>query len=236
MRTLFNQNSVGLSVLANLLGLSILAWALSYSLYNSDLSFNNYFDVAFYLIAANLILNERLNWIIPLMVFASFNRETGALIPIMALTYTYFSQDGKAKLRSVLFPALAGMVIFIIIFAGLRYYYGEQPFLTADGYYPGFGLLYLNLKRVVTWEQLLITFGLLPLLALLAYSEWPRSLKIFFWTVVPLWMAFHFFSSLVAETRLLLVPYALVFIPGVLLGIMNNTQRARQDIAETKTG
>ena len=227
---------LGLSLLANLLGLSVLAWGMSYALYNSDLSFNNYFDVAFYLIAANLIVSRTLIWIIPLMVIASFNRETSALIPIMALTYTYFGLDGKAKLKSALFPALAGIVIFVIIFAGLRYYYGEQMFLTADGFYPGFGLFYLNLKRVVTWEQLFITFGLLPLLAILAYSEWPQSLKIFFWTVVPLWMAIHFFSSLVAETRLLLVPYALVFIPGVLFGIMSHTPTARQDIAEAKTG
>jgi len=213
---------LGLSLLANLLALSILAWGMSYSLYNSDLSFNNYFDVAFYLMAASLIMSEKYIWTIPLMILAAFNRETSALIPVMLLTYVYFNAGGKGKIKPAILYTLAGIIIFAVIFVGLRYYYGEQLFLTADGYYPGFGLLYLNLRRVITWEQLLITFGLLPSLALFAYGNWPKPLKIFFWTVVPLWMGVHFFSSLVAETRLLLVPFALIFIPGALFGIVNN--------------
>jgi hypothetical protein len=210
---------------------------MSYSLYNSDLSFNNYFDVAFYLIAASLILAEKFIWIIPLMILAAFNRETSALIPVMLLVYVYFHDGTREKVRPALMYALGGIGIFGIVFAGLRYYYGEQMFLTADGYYPGFGLLYLNLKRVITWEQLLITFGIVPGLALLAYATWPRSLKIFFWTVVPIWMAIHFFSSLVAETRLLLVPFALVFIPGVLLGLGNGSKvPVEKPAIESKTG
>lgn len=226
---------LGLSLRANLLGLSILTWGMSFSLYNSDLSFSNYFDVAFYLIAASLILAEKFIWIIPLMILGAFNRETSALIPVMLLAYAYF-KDGK-RVRPALIYALAALGIFGIIFVGLRTHYGEQTFLTADGFYPGFGLLYLNLKRLITWEQLLITFALVPILALFAYSAWPRSLKIFFWTVVPVWIAIHFFSSLIAETRLLLVPFALVFIPGVLLGIQNGRESAgEQSVIESKTG
>ena len=225
---------LGLSLMANLLGLSILAWGMSYSLYNSDLSFNNYFDVAFYLMAASLIMSERFIWTIPLMFLAAFNRETSALIPVMLVTHVYFSEGAKEKMKPALLYALAGIVIFAVIFVGLRYYYGEQIFLTADGYYPGFGLMYLNLKRAITWEQILITFGILPILALFAYAEWPKSLKIFFWTVVPIWVAVHFFSSLVAETRLLLVPYALIFIPAVLFGIANNKVPKNHDPTEAK--
>jgi len=54
------------------------------------------------------------------------------------------------------------------ITVGLRLYYGTQQFLTADGYYPGLSLLALNLRRAETWEQLLVTFGIIPLLAVAA--------------------------------------------------------------------
>ena len=213
---------LGLSIFAGLLGLSMLAWGMSYSLYNSDLSFNVFFDLAFYLIAAVLILNRHYIWILPLMVVAAFNRETSALIPIMMLAHAYFDADNPARFRSAVSIALAGLAVYALIFIGLRIHYGPQVFLTADGYYPGLGLLLLNLKRIVTWEQLLIAFGIIPVLSVLAYRQWARSLKIFFWTVVPLWLAVHFFAALVAETRLLLVPFALIFIPGALLGIVND--------------
>jgi hypothetical protein len=217
---------LGLSLYSNLLGLSILTWSMSFSLYNSDLSFNNFFDVAFYVIGAVLVMSEQFVWIIPLMILAALNRETSALIPMMGVAYAYFTQGSKERIKPIVLYTAGSFVVFAVIFVGLRYYYGEQTFLTADGYHPGFGLFLLNLRRVVTWEQLLITFGILPVMALFAYGKWTRPLQIFFWTVVPIWMIVHFFSSLVAETRLLLVPQALVFIPGVLFGIMNQPSPA----------
>jgi hypothetical protein len=225
---------LGLPLFTNLLGLSILAWSMSFSLYNSDLSFNNFFDVAFYLVAAIVILSEKFIWVIPLMVLAALNRETSALIPVMGLAYAYFTPGVNKGIKSIALTTLGSLIVFAVIFIGLRYYYGEQTFLTADGYYPGFGLFFLNLRRVITWEQLLVTLGILPVMAMFAYGTWPKPLKIFFWAVVPVWMIVHFFSSLVAETRLLLVPQALVFIPGVLFGIMN--QRAPVDSSSSVDG
>src|SRR3990172_6193073 len=76
--------NLGLSLPANLLGLSILGWGMSLSLYNSDLAFSNFFDIAFYLVAASLVMNGRFMWIPPLMIVAAFNRETSLLIlPMM---------------------------------------------------------------------------------------------------------------------------------------------------------
>jgi hypothetical protein len=37
--------------------------------------------------------------------------------------------------------------------------------------------------------------------------------------VVPLWIALHFFLAVVAETRLMLVPHVLVFVPGALAAV-----------------
>ncbi|NJC97980.1 MAG: hypothetical protein FIB03_16870 [Anaerolineae bacterium] len=215
---------LGLPLYVNLVGLSILAWGMSHSLYNSDLSLNVFFDIAFYLLATILILNKKYVWIPLLMVPAAFNRETSALIPLMLFVFPYFDDTGESKsAKSASIYAIISAVIFVVIFFGLRSYYGEQKFLTADGYYPGVGLLILNLTRWISWEQLLITLGLVPFLAIFAFGSWPRPLKIIFWLVVPIWFGVHFFASLVAESRLFLVPQALVFIPGMLSGLIERS-------------
>ncbi len=208
-----------LSPVANLFGLSVLAWGMSQSLYNSDFSFNIFFDIAFYLIAAILILDGAFGWIPLLMIPAAFNRETSALIPFMLMGFAYFGdRQANTMNRAIIFMVIS-LVLFVAIFAGLRIHYGGQQFLTADGYYPGIGLLVLNVSRSITWAQILITFGIVPLLAVFTYRTWPRTLKVFFWLMVPIWFGVHFFAALVAETRLLLVPFALVFIPGAFFGV-----------------
>jgi len=215
---------LGLSLYANLIGLSILAWGMSHSLYNSDLSFNSFFDLAFYLAAAILIMDRKMIWIPLLMIPAAFNRETSILIPFMTIAFSLFHDDHADINKPALIYAITGFLLFLVIAVGLRLFYGEQQFLTADGYSPGIGLVILNLSRWATWEQLLITLGLIPFLALFAYPSWIRPLNIFFWVVVPVWFAVHFFAALVAESRLLLVPQALVFIPGMLLGLVNKAE------------
>lgn len=214
---------LGLSLFPNLLGLSILMWGMSHSLYNSDLAFNNFFEIAFYLIAAIIIMNGWFIWIPALMILAAFNRETSALIPFMLIGYAWFGGNKEKYLKPAIIHTIVGLIVFTSIFVGLRINYGEQQFLTADGYYPGMGLLILNLTKLVTWEQLIVTLGVIPFLSIFSSRAWPAALKIFFWVVVPAWFAIHFFASLIAETRLLLVPYALIFIPGTLLGMAGQT-------------
>ncbi|HEX8993016.1 MAG TPA: hypothetical protein VF784_15145 [Anaerolineales bacterium] len=218
---------LGLSLYETLIGLSVLAWSMSYSLYNSDLAFNNYFDIAFYLLAAILILDGKYAWLAVLMIPAALNRETSALIPLMAFGMLRFGRRSTASRRNAVAATAVGLLVFVAIFVGLRLYYGKQPFLTADGYYPGIGLLALNLQRWATWEQLSITLGVIPLLAIFAYRSWSRELKIFFWIVVPVWFVVHFVAALVAETRLLLVPQALVLIPGALFELATARKAAQ---------
>lgn len=173
---------------ANLLGLSILTWGMSTSLYNSDLAFNNFFDIAFYLLAAIAVMDGKFFWIPLLMILAAFNRETSALIPLMLIGFAYYNGYKQKQAKPAIVYSVISLIIFAVIFFGLRMYYGEQPFLTADGYFPGIGLLKLNLVRIVTWEQLLLTLGIIPFLAVFAYRDWPRTLKIYFWVVVPVWL------------------------------------------------
>jgi hypothetical protein len=154
------------------------------------------------------------------MLLAAFNRETSALIPFMLIGYAFFHEAKPRLMKPAVASSIGSLLVFAAVFAGLRLYYGEQPFLTADGYYPGIGLLVLNLSRSTTWEQLIVTLGVVPILAIFAYRAWPRTLKTYSWVVVPAWILIHFFASLVAETRLLLVPQALVFIPGAMFAIL----------------
>ncbi len=211
---------LGLFLYENLIGLAILAWSMSYSLYNSDLSFNVFFDVGLYLLAGLLILGRRYVWVVLLMLPAALNRETSLLIPFMLYFSVRSGATDATERRRGYIAAGISLLIYALIFAGLRIHYGQQQFLTADGYYPGLGLLLVNVQRWTTWEQLSITLGFIPILALFAYREWPPVLKVFFWVIVPVWFAVHFVAALVAETRLFLVPQALIFVPGALLGLV----------------
>jgi hypothetical protein len=206
-----------LSTAQGLMGLCILSWSMTNSLYNSDLSFNTYFDILFYLLAALAILHEKPFWIIPLSVLAAFNRETGGLIPLMLLAAQYRAAPGKQKNFSIA-AAVLSLGLFLAILFGLRLLYGPQELVLAyNGLTPGFSLLAYNLFRPITWETMILTLGILPILAVFSYSRWPRGLKVFFWVVVPVWFLVHPFIAILAESRLFLVPQALVFIPGALL-------------------
>jgi len=55
-------------------------------------------------------------------------------------------------------------------------------------------------------------------------------LQSFFLVIVPVWFIIHLFYSVMAETRLLLVPFALVFVPGTLLGIIGTTGKEKNSI------
>ena len=208
-----------LSPVTNVLGLSVLTWGMALSLYNSDLSFSVFFDVAFFLVAAVFILRDRPWWVAALMLPAALNRETSVLIPILLGAHAYFQREPGAARRSALMAAVVGLLIYAVVFFGLRRFYGPQPFLTADGYSAGPALLVVNLARVATWQQLLIVLGVMPILAAFSYRSWPPVLRLFFWVLVPAWIGVHFVAALVAEARLMLVPQALVFIPGALFGL-----------------
>ena len=200
-----------------LIGMAVLAWGMSYSYYNSDLSFNTFFDVFFYLLAGIFILREGFIWIVPITLLAAFNRETSGFIPFMLLFYAIFvlPKDSPRRRDAYLIFAAAAAV-YALVFVGLRLAYGPQELLVSHGHYPGLPLLTFNLSQKLTWEQLMATLSIIPILALLGYPKWPASLRVFFWVVVPLWFGIHAAAAVMAETRLFLVPQALVLIPGAL--------------------
>lgn len=203
----------------SLFGLGLLAWAFTQALFHQAMSFNTYGDVAFYLGAALLILNRRWWWIVPLSAVAAVNRETSGLIPVMLMAMAWplgwRSEEGRRALR---IGAIA-LVAFAATYGIVRAAVGSSFFIVPNGQDPGRELFEYNVGRGMTWDFVFQTVNILPLLALISWRRWPAELKAFGLAVVPAWIGIHLFTSVLAESRLLLVPLALVFIPGALAGL-----------------
>jgi len=194
--------------------MALLAWGISNSYYDSDLAFNTFFDIIFYLLAGLCILKGKYIWIVPITLLAALNRETSGLIPFLLLISVFMLQKGS--LRKVMPVFIIAIAMYVAIFVGLRFIYGKQELFIPYGQHPGLELLVYNLFRTVTWRQLIGTLSIIPIIAIIGYKKWPLQLRIFFWAIVPIWFVVHAFSAVMAESRLFLVPQAMVFIPGAL--------------------
>lgn len=225
---------LNLSAAHALMGMAILAWGMTYANYDSDLQFNTYFDILFYLLAGLIILAKRPLWMIPLMVFAALNRETSGLIPFLALALL-LPWNASANNRKTMLPAAAGLMIFAVIFVGLRLMHPNQAISVPHGQHLGLELLRYNLFRALTWTQLFATVSIMPLLAVLAYKKWPATLRVFFWVVIPVWMLIHPITSVMAETRVFLVPQTLIFIPGALFLLTNTPDDSIPNLSQNKS-
>jgi hypothetical protein len=192
---------------------------------DSDLTFNTYMEITLYILAGIVIVEQRSPlWIIVLTVLGALNRETAVFIPVLY----FFSQFSWSAWPSV--PRLvrsnlpvigvvaASAVLFMGIFIGVRVYYGLQPVSTwRVG--PGWPMLHLNLFSAVSiksYMELYGAVGILPFWCLLVYTRMSKYLKLFFFTLVPIWFALHFLTAIAYQTRLFLAPTLLVLLPAVL--------------------
>jgi len=205
---------LGLSLPYALIGMALLAWGISNSYFDSDLAFNTFFDIIFYLLAGLCILKGKYIWIVPITLLAALNRETSGLIPFLLLISVFMLQKGS--LRKVMPVFIIALATYVAIFIALRFIYGKQELFIPYGHPPGLNLLQYNLFRTETWRQLIGTLSIIPIIAVIGYKKWPLQLRIFFWAIVPIWLVVHAFSAIMAESRLFLVPQAMVFIPGAL--------------------
>ena len=205
---------IAASTVLAVLGILILAASMKNAFYDNDMSFSTYFDVLYYLICALLLLSRKYWGIVVLTLFAAANRETSGLIPFMLAAALW---NGKPRLgfRHQM-PFLLSLAIFAAVFIGLRLLFPDRPLYIPYKHAPGFPLLLYNLTRQFTWSQLFSTLGVLPLLGLAGLPSWPRLWQRLLLVVCPIWFAVHAIAGIMAETRLFLVPQALVFIPGAL--------------------
>ena len=61
----------------------------------SDIQFNTFFDVTFYLLAGLCILQKRFVWIVPITLLAALNRETSGLIPFLLMFSIFALPEGS---------------------------------------------------------------------------------------------------------------------------------------------
>ncbi len=193
-------------------GLVILCYSVASSTFKSDLSFNTYFDIIFYLLAAILVLKKHYLWIVPVTLAAALNRETSGFIPLMMLVP--FSLD-QSK-RKLTFAAIS-MLLYVVVFFSVRYHFGFQESQGIHGMTSPSDFLVYNFSFFKLYPLLIGTLCIIPLIFILNLSKVPTQLLWWFWLMVPFWFIIHFLKSTVVETRLFLVPQLLIFLPGFLL-------------------
>jgi hypothetical protein len=222
--------ALGLPASHAFIGMSLLAWGMSHSHLDSSLHLDTYLEISLYLLTGLCILRERYVWVVPIALVGALNRETSGLIPVLLLAgfvYRSGSKPSFALTRSEWALVAAAFGAYFAVFIGLRLAFGEQPMAIPYGHPPGLDLFQYNALRVTTWMQLFATLGILPVLALAGYRRWPQKLRLFAWVVVPVWVVVHLFGAVLAEARLMLVPQALVFVPGALFLVRGDSAGTR---------
>ena len=207
-------------------GLALVAWALTQSLYHSGLAFDTYGEVIVYLAAGVLILDRRYAWIVPLTIVGTINREECGLVALMLMAVAIPLGPRTREGRRVLLLGGAALVAWAATYGIVRLIVGPGELILPYGKHIGLEILQFNVTHGVTWENLFRTWTIVPLLALWQWRRWPRTLQLFGIAVVPIWLTVHFFAALVAETRLMLVPFVLVFVPGALCGLRERREAA----------
>jgi hypothetical protein len=201
-------------------GILLLAYSMAHSVFQSDLSFNTYFDVLFYLLGAYLIIKEKYNWVIALMIVAALNRETSLLIPAM-LVIPFIQWKKLSMPRQILWMGVLSTTVFLIVFVVVRWHYGYRPAQGIHGMKSFTDYLKFNLSFFRMYPELIGTLTFIPIFVLLYIKRLPKILQQWFWIVCPAWFLIHMAYSTAIETRLFLVPHALIFIPAFLWLIEN---------------
>ena len=199
-----------------LTGLLLLAFNMSNSNWQADLAFNTYFDVLFYLLAGYVVLKKHPAWIIPLTVIAVLNRETSGFIPFMLMLTAFDLRQFRLTDKSRLIYGLIALLLFGLLFVGVRWYYGLRPYEAIHDIDTPLEFFRFNMLFFNMYPQLIGTLGIVPLLAILGFRRWPFFLQATGLLIVPFWILIHLFKSMAMETRLFLVPQALIFIPALL--------------------
>lgn len=213
------------------LGLSALAWGMTQANYGADLGFNASTDVMLYLGAALALVSGRPSWLVPITVVAALNRESSILIPYMALAFAVRRKPRPTLDKTFAGPAFAALAAWCVILIALHVSLGARPWaLHESGAAPGFSFLRYNLTNRDAWEHGFGMVGILPLLALLSWRGWSPLLRPIFWSVVPLWCAATLFYAPVDQSRVLLLPQVLVFIPGLLCGLTYWRERRENNV------
>jgi hypothetical protein len=222
---------LGLGPGAAAVGLALIAYAMTQALYNAGLSFDTYGDLVAYLAAGVLILDRRYAWVVPLTVLAAISRETSGLIPLMLIATGLRIGPRAGEGRRALLLGVGALVAFGATVAVVRGVVGPGDLIRPYGKHQGWDLFEYNVTRAITWDLVFRTVTVVPLIALWQLRRWPLALRSFALAVVPIWIVAHLFLAVIAETRLLLVPFALVAVPGALMAFRSAPEAASRHLA-----
>jgi len=201
---------LGHSYGAAMVGIGLVGFVFSTATFDSDLSFNTYMEVIFYLLAVLIVIeHRRLGWLVVLVPVAVINRETALLIPVVAVMI-----GGRRIWRA----AFIALVLGLLAYATVRWHYGPRPLITAYGNRPGLEILQYNV-RLRTILQLVVTCGLLVVLAGVGWHWAGRLERRLLMLFGSLWFVIHAAVAILAETRLLLVPIVLSLVPVAIASL-----------------
>ncbi len=106
---------------------------------------------------------------------------------------------------------------WIVVYMGLRLTLGQRPYTIAYGLYPGLEMFKRNIASPDSYRQLLLTVMLLPLAWIANWRSLRFELKRFALVLIVPYLVVMACAGMLRETRLFLVPIALVIIPGSLM-------------------
>jgi hypothetical protein len=225
------------------IGLILISWSMGNGVIASDLTFNTYLDNILYLLAGCVILYKKDPWfILPITIIGALNRETSLLIPFLYyvsninFSLPLFTHENLKKIirpsQKTFLISLLSLISFVILFIGLRIYFGYRP--QGEWKVPaGIPMLRLNLFSFVAikgYFEMFGAFSVLPLICLYKFKRCSLILQVWFIAIVPIWFFVHFYSVPAYESRLFFVPTFLIFIPMVLEIIHKNGNRGNISI------
>jgi uncharacterized SAM-binding protein YcdF (DUF218 family) len=173
---------------------------------NSDLSIGTFLELLFSLGAGIVVLKGRYAWLLLIAGLSALTKESFIIVLISLLFATSFNRI-----------VLGSAILFGVVFLCNYLVVGPREYLLAYGNLPGLGLAKFNLSKPETYLQVGRTLSFIPLLSVVRWKEWPSFLKKIAIVLIPVWFLAVLFGGIVCETRLLLVPQALVFIPGLFV-------------------
>lgn len=211
---------IGLTIRDSYIGIVLLAYAMTYSLFHSDLSFNTYADIFFYLLAGCVVLAGWSDWwLLPIGFLAALNRETSLFIPFFPLASLVANKGRgwrscmqRVKTAGICFLVQIATLVLLRVMIHPTDPAWEQTWHNRQGW----PTLWMNLTSLKTLELIGLTISVLPILAVWNFKALPAWLKGIFAIMVPAWFVIHLLMVYANETRVFLVPVALIFIPAAL--------------------
>jgi len=226
----------------SLTGIVLLSLAMGNGVLASDLTFNTYLDICFYLTAGLLIVKRKPGyWFLPLVLIAALNRETSMLIPFLYfISNIKFPEDYSLRKpfgfgwppKQVWLLTAVMYVIFFAVFIGVRMYYGYQSPQVWKAH-PGWPMIKLNLlsgNAIKSLFELLGVVSIIPLMILYNFKKFPLLQRVWFVGIVPAWFAVHIYSVVIYQTRLFLAPLALILIPMLLVLIEKQYEKKNEPV------